>query len=284
MTNTEYARETHAKNASVERLFSHTVGIANRALACRGKDPSSGLPAFEHEAPGTGVAVRWGDHRFILTAKHVLDNAEPKDLSFFARPSGALIHASQVDMRDALNAVPLKDNGAAIHRCPWEDIAIMTMTTDALGTYAEFADVANSWVDPDEGEIVVGVGFPVSNATVFGRRVGQQLEKSLLLSPIVFSGEVLPTAGGETFKDYQPDRHYLFPYESGAEGKHPRGISGAALWVPSPGNQLVWVARFQFAGICTSCYRNGTIEQVVKASVVRGFLREVFGDPDQQRA
>ena len=33
-----------------------------------------------------------------------------------------------------------------------------------------------------------------------------------------------------------------------------------------------------FAGICTSCYRDGTIEQIVKASVVRQFLTDVFGE------
>ena len=43
-------REKYAKEAVVERLWSHTVGIANRALASQGTDPLSGLPGREEEA------------------------------------------------------------------------------------------------------------------------------------------------------------------------------------------------------------------------------------------
>jgi hypothetical protein len=61
---------------------------------------------------------------------------------------------------------------------------------------------------------------------------------------------------------------------SGAEG-----ISGAAAWVQSNERQALWTASFKFAGTCTSCHQNGTIEQIVKASVAREFLLEVFGLP-----
>ena len=39
----------------------------------------------------------------------------------------------------------------------------------------------------------------------------------------------------------------------------------------------LWAVRVRFSGICTCCYRDGSIEQIVKASVVRRFLEEVFG-------
>jgi len=99
----------------------------------------------------------------------------------------------------------------------------------------------------------------------------------VLLNPIGFDGDVLPSRIGQYFRDFDPDRHYLVPYEPAKEGKHPRGISGAAMWVQSLEKSLVWAARFNFGGICTSSYKDGTIERVVKASVVCQFLTEVFG-------
>jgi hypothetical protein len=278
MPSTEQIRENYAKSAVVERLWSYTVGIANRAVTALGTDPQSGLPAREEESPGTGVAGKWGKHQFILTARHVLEGAETSDLTFFARPTGTFKHAPSVTMGDALAAVPIRDESAFIYRSEAEDLALITMGQSTLGPYLEFVDLGEALADPSENETVFGLGFPVSSATVFGRQVGNNLEKAVLLSPIAFSGDVLPAAMGRYFSDFDPDRHFLIPYEMAAEGKHPRGISGAAVWIPSQERQVVWSARIRFAGICTSCYRDGSIEQVVKASVVREFLEETFSE------
>lgn len=279
MSMEQYARDEHAKNAALERLWTHTVGIANRAMATDGIDPASGLPGKEHEAPGTAVAGVLEGHHFILTARHVLDKALPRNLGFFARPAGAFTqvsHASDVTIEDAFAALPLAaESIACIHRCEWEDLAPVTVEPDVLGSYLEFADLRN-FVDPQEGETVIGMGFPVSGAFIFSRQAGPNLQKAALLTPIAFSGEVLPTSSGRYFKNFEPDRHYLIPYELAKQGKHPRGISGAAVWMQSTEKQIVWTPDFKFAGICTSCYKDGTVEQIVKASTVRRFLTEVF--------
>lgn len=279
MAKEQYAREAHARDAAVERLWTHTVGIANRALATEGRDPTSGLMGKEHEQPGTAVAGIFESRHFLLTAGHVLDEAKPSDLSFFARPAGAfkrVAHPSEVTLNDGFFALPHADEGtAAIYRCPWEDIALVTVEPGSLGPYLEFADLSSS-VDPNEKETVVGLGFPVSNAFIFERRIGPNLQKAVLLAPIAFSGEVLPSATGRYFKDFDSERHYLIPYEATAEGKHPKGISGAAVWAQSNEKQIVWTASFKFAGICTSCYKDGNLEKIVKASTVRRFLIETF--------
>jgi hypothetical protein len=49
------------------------------------------------------------------------------------------------------------------------------------------------------------------------------------------------------------------------------------MWWESDQKQTVWRPNFKFAGICTACYKRGSVVQVVKASVVRRFLEEVFG-------
>jgi hypothetical protein len=77
---------------------------------------------------------------------------------------------------------------------------------------------------------------------------------------------------------FSPDLHYLIPFTDAAKGKHPRGYSGAAVWWESNEPQIVWRPTFKFAGICTRCYYpDGIVEQVVKASIVRRFVEEVFG-------
>jgi len=55
-----------------ERLWSHAVGVTNRALVTTGTDPLTGLRAREEATPGTGVAGRWNNEHFIATAKHAL--------------------------------------------------------------------------------------------------------------------------------------------------------------------------------------------------------------------
>lgn len=114
-------------------------------------------------------------------------------------------------------------------------------------------------------------------------RVGSVIQKAVLLSPTPFNGTVLPPPSEDELKfkmtSFVPERHFLIPYEPAKEGKRPGGISGAAVWCESRDGYLVWAPRFKFAGVCTSCYKSGTIEQVVKASVVRQFLTEAFGAP-----
>ena len=68
-------------------------------------------------------------------------------------------------------------------------------------------------------------------------------------------------------------------YDPAKEGQHPSGISGAAVWRRNEKRKDVWTVTFEFAGICTSCYSDGKVEQIVKASSVCKFLVESFGTP-----
>ena len=154
---------------------------------------------------------------------------------------------------------------------------MLTIRQDSLGRDVDFVDIGRSCVDPAVGELVVGLGYPVSSALVTGKQVGTELRKAVLLPPLPFCGPVLSPTEGDAFRDFDPTKHYLIPYALAKQGKHPRGISGAAVWTEVNQEQKIWVPKFEFAGICTSCYKNGTIGQIVKASVVRRFLVEVFG-------
>jgi hypothetical protein len=113
------------------------------------------------------------------------------------------------------------------------------------------------------------------------QQVGDLVHRSIILSPVAFDGEVLPSPSKDEIKfkfpGFDSKRHYLFPYEHTLHGERPEGISGAAVWVLSKERHRVWAARFKFAGTCTACNEKGDVEWVVKASTVRRFLTEVFG-------
>jgi hypothetical protein len=134
-----------------------------------------------------------------------------------------------------------------------------------------------SGLTPVEGEIVAGVGYPVAVSVRFQHQVGSVIEGNIVLSPTPFTGTVLPAASGRYFGGFDPARHYLTTYEPTEEGTHPGGISGAAVWIESRESQVVWTPRLKFAGVCTSCFQDGTVEQIVRASVVLQFLTDVFG-------
>ncbi len=204
--------------------------------------------------------------------------ARPADLRIFWRPTGGVERIGDSDLtpKDIVDAVPVRDPNSVIHRCAWEDLAIITLDPSEAGQHTEFFDIGKSWVDPIKGELVHCCGFPIDKHVHIGSRmVGTKEEHDIALRPTVFSGEVL---SGPTFltNDYNADRHYLVPYEH-HDSKHPEGFSGAAAWWESDQPQKVWRPNLVFAGVCTSCYKDGAVEQIVRGSVVRRFLEEVFG-------
>jgi hypothetical protein len=265
--------QKQASDACLLRVSTHTVGIIN-SIRTVGFDPITQRRGDGEEA-GTGCAGRWGDHHFIITASHVLHSgAKPSDLRIFWRPSGAIERIADADLRpkDIADGVPIRDPNAAIHHCKWEDLAVITIDPTEAGEYTEFADIENNWIDPLEKEVVHCCGFPIDKHILVGSRwVGTKEERDIAIRPDMFSGEVYSTPNFLS-DDYDPARHYLVPYD---HPKHPKGFSGAAAWWESDQHKQVWKPDFKFGGICTSCYKNGTVEQIVRASVVRRFLQEV---------
>jgi hypothetical protein len=240
------------------------------------------MQGIEYGAPGTAFAGRWGEHHFLGTAKHLLEGAEVNDLLFFPRNVGDLRKesASQVRMENAFEPISLRDNTAVIHRCEWDDLAVVATASDALGTFVEFFDVANPSADPAENDVLIGMGYPMSSSLIFQKeKTNNPVERAVVLSPTPFSGIVLPSTVGRYFKDFDPERHVLMEYDPAKEGQHPKGISGTAVWTRPEERKDVWSVTLELAGVCTSCYKDGKIEQIVRASAVRRFLTEIFGNP-----
>jgi len=275
------AIEQQASDSSLYHLGRHSIGIVN-GIRVYGTDPITGRRA-DGEEIGSGCAGRWGDHYFILTARHVIENAQPRDLRFFSLPTSSVECRGPSDLRpqDIVDAVPLSDPAVTVYRCEWEDLALITTLPAAIPD-AQFFNAANQWIDPQENEPLHCCGFPFDhNVMVEQKMVGNKEERTIALYPTAWGATVLPLPSEDELKfkitDFDPERHYLVPYGHFAGSKQPHGISGAATWWESDEKLLVWRPNFKFAGICTCCYKQGSVVQVVKASVVLRFLQEVFG-------
>ena len=172
---------------------------------------------------------------------------------------------------------PLTEVTSQIHLCEWEDLAVITVPSDAIGENAEFVDLTKDSIDPAPGERVHCFGFPSDSGFVWDTRViNGKTEKLFAIYPGIFDGEVIPEPSFPT-NQFSKELHYLVPFERAAEGKAPYGYSGSATWWESDKMPIVWHPNFKFAGTCTSWYPNPALEQVVKASVVLKFIEEVFG-------
>jgi hypothetical protein len=224
-----------ASEASINRVATHTVGIIN-SIRTKGFDSTTKRPG-DGEEMGTGCVARWGAHHFVLTARHVIkEEAAPSDLRIFWRPEPFIERRSdgELTMKDIADGVPIRDSSAVIHRYDWEDLAVIVVDPKGAGEHAEFFDVHNSWVDPSVGEIVNCCGFAFDrNVLVEKHMVGIKEERTIAIRPEIFSGCVLPEPTEQELKfqitAYDPDRHYLVPYEHDIS-KHPPGFSGAAMW------------------------------------------------------
>jgi hypothetical protein len=159
---------------------------------------------------------------------------------------------------------------------------LITIALEHAGPYTEFFDIANEWIDPPEGDPVHCCGFQLDRGFIFDRKIiGESEERSIGLSPFVFDGVVLPSPTEIerrfTITSFNPENHYLIPFEDAEKGLSPEGYSGGATWWESDKLPIVWAPTFKFAGICSVSYEKGAKEQVIKASAVRRFLWEVFG-------
>jgi len=185
--------------------------------------------------------------------------------------------------RDLAEALPLPAN-SVIHRCGWEDLAVVTVDPERFPS-VDFTEPDKDWIDPAVGENVNCCGFPSDHSVVVNRRTVSmdRDEADRAVWPTAFGGPVLPFPSADDVKFHydglDPNSHYLIPYDGADVSEHPGGISGAAVWWESDEKQLIWRPNFRFAGTCTHCHKKGTRVRVVKASVVRRFLTELFGEP-----
>jgi hypothetical protein len=151
------------QEACQARVWTHSVGIIN-TIRDVDKDTRT-----DQETNGTASLGRWGVHRFLLTANHVIHtDAKVADLRLFWRPYGDDKYLADSELRadHIASGVAISDPKAHITRCEWEDLAIITIDPSVVGQYSEFVDITKDWVDPALDEVVHVFGYPVDRHIV----------------------------------------------------------------------------------------------------------------------
>lgn len=260
----------------LSHVLRRTVGVINE-VRVEGTGPHG--QRADEEVPGTGCPVFWNKRRLILTAKHVIDTAETDDIRIVASFSTALVfkEPEKLTLADMEPGQPLSAGSQILH-CEWEDLSAIVLP-DGSFPQSEFVDIESKWIDPPADEMVHCCGFPSDhNVVVERKKTGKKEEIGLGIYPTVFGAKVMHQPNEHDskfyFPDFNPDDHYLIPYVSSGS-KHPGGISGSATWWETDEPMLIWRPNFKFAGICVAAYKKGTVVQVIKASVVLRFLREI---------
>lgn len=265
----------------MRHLLRHSAAIVN-SIRVVGVNRYTGQRG-DSEVAGSGCPMRRGRHHFVLSAAHVFENAEARDLRVLTFSSLPLQYKGReaLTKRDIVDGTPLTDS-SVIHRCKWEDLAVVTIDPEKFAG-ADFTEPDKDWIDPAVGENVNCCGFPSDHSVMVNQKtVGDsRVEVDLAVWPTTFGGPVLPFPSADEVKfhydDLEPASHYLIPYDGAGVSKHPGGFSGAAVWWESDEKHLIWRPNFKFAGTCTHSHKDGTILRVIKASAVRRFLEEVFG-------
>ena len=113
---------------------------------------------------------------------------------------------------------------------------------DVRNGYLIGAIRSGEWIDPTEGELVHCCGFPTDhNVTADRKMICKKEEIGIAVYPTIFNGKVLPQPSERDLKfyitDFDPNRHYLIPYVCSGS-KHPRGVSGAAIWWGRPARDI----------------------------------------------
>ncbi len=236
------------------------------------------------EQPGTASAIRWGQHHCILTANHVIEDAEKGDLRFFFRPNANLDLRTREELERQGYIEHHPGWSAEIYdiiRCDWEDMAIVTVNPESQYLNAEFFDFESSWGDPAVGAWVGSAGFPTYEPVHLGTiREGAKEEHILGLALTVWDGPVVekPDSYVESYREKSPfdaDRHFFAQWNPVDPKMKMNGFSGGAVWTEAPtAKDTVWSGKLIFAGMCT--HQKEKLARMIKASVVKKFLEEAL--------
>jgi hypothetical protein len=265
-------RSLEENKALLERLFWYTVGVVN--LIRRSGELKPGR-AVAFQEIGTGAACQYQGTRFILTAKHVLEDAGPSDLRFLPRPSGRIEWADEPG-RTRIERVALDIKH--IVRCEWEDLAAIVLGPSSSGLeFIQFCDLPDKFSDPPEQETCVVVGYPYDRT--FIAEISQQkdaLVHNLSAKSDAFWSEVVKT--DRLLSGFDPNLHFLLRFYPSFPGERPDGYSGAGVWfrrMAVTGREL-WSPDLLLTGILTHAYKNLGLLRIVRSVALRMFLEQTF--------
>lgn len=270
------ALNSEKHHAFSERVASHTAAVINGVLT-EGETPEGQI--VSSEGVGVGSACCWKGKKLVLTAKHVLEGANPSDIRFFLRQDRPIEWGTRPSRPTVEHAVVLAIQ--EIVRCPSEDLACVVLGAKESGKRLEFVDLPRDFGDvPPDGSGTLILGAPTDKAVAIaeGQRPGGQRWRS---SALQVSGcwAVVTSEVPRFFpSSFDPTRHFLLHYDPAEEGGSlPYGFSGTGVWYRRQKNEPVWSADPVLAGVETRWHRESKLMIAVRSEVVRRFLEDEVG-------
>jgi hypothetical protein len=221
---------------------------------------------------GTGVAVKFGDRHFILTAAHVIKGIKFKDLWFLCRPPGSLVRAAPSELSSRLHEVgvtprqklPIKRTFVSSKL----DVALLEVPSQIAGEHRiRFFDVTPDAIAPLVGTPVLSKGYPSDLAQPMG---GQDK----MLVPAANMAPIKDPKQSVGLKDFDSRKNFLVPFELGRFDMGARGFSGAGGWFhhPAPG---IWHPNLRLAGMATHYYPSSKTLVLLKIERIVEYLKRV---------
>jgi hypothetical protein len=214
------------RKANIERIASHTVGIAS--------DRNTGV--------GTGTLALLDGLKFILTAKHVLGKSTPDELRFWLRPPTAMRDKAAKDTTNEEvgsftigEKLPIVDAQLDEVR----DVAALRLDPNyTLPEGPEFYDMRRSvplmkWDEKELDELILlMVGFPTDNS----REVTTKGSHKFMFMGVAehlsnYSADLNTKIWSTIVSKFSRDKDFAFTYNGDAKEYRPFGFSGCGVWV-----------------------------------------------------
>jgi hypothetical protein len=240
------------RRANIERIASHTVGIAS--------DLNTGV--------GTGTLALLDGQKFILTAKHVLGKSTPDELRFWLRPPTAMRDKAAKDTTNEdvggfTIGVKLPIVDAQLDDV--RDVAALRLDSNyMLPEGPEFYDMRRSmplmtWDEQKlNGLTLLMFGFPTDNSreiTTAGNHKFMFMGCAEHLSS--YSADLNTKIWARIQSKFSRDKDFAFTYNGDAAEYKPYGFSGCGVWVlGETRNATVWTPDPIMIGIAHNWVRN----------------------------
>ena len=260
--------------AFIERITWYSMGIVNISADVDHQD------RVMADAIGSGTACTWKGHGLILTAEHVIGDAEAEDLAFLLRVDDAINWEGLGKPEKVVPRVKLPIE--TIIRDKKDDLAAIVLNSKLLiGSQMQFCELPRQLMRRRtlrrKGSLILH-GFPRDQQfAISERKISNAVINYLAARPIILPATIAAPPAKALSSHYDPGRDVLVNYEPRELGMKPHGFSGAAVWCERLGHSgPIWTASPMLFGVQTRAYMTSKLLQLVGAPTIRKFLEKAF--------
>ncbi len=260
--------------AFVERIAWYAVGVVSLLAYVDHQNKKMA------DVLGTGTACTWKGHSVILTAEHVVAEAEPDSLAFLLRVDDAINWEGTGKPEIVVPRVSLPVE--SIVRCKEHDLAaIVLRANDLAGFRMQFCELpkqlAQSRTLKRKGSLLL-LGYPTDRIIPVAKTQTANAEANYrAVRPTILTGTIAKPPSKALSSQYDPERDVLINYEPSDPKMKPHGFSGAAVWKDrAKRSGHVWTADPMIFGMQTRAFMTSRLLQVVGAPAINKFLQESF--------